>query len=60
MDALAESVEDITDRVGNRIVSQFTRTLTGGLLKAAVTALLTKEATAYLHNKWSGAPDERT
>ncbi len=60
MDALAESVEDIAGQVGHRIVSQFTRTLTAGLLKAAAAALVTKGATAYLRNNWSSTSKDRT
>lgn len=60
MDALAESVEDITDQVGRRITSHLTRNLTGGLLKAAAATLLTKGATAYLRNKLNSTSKERT
>jgi hypothetical protein len=48
VDAIAESVEDVTDKVRNRIGTQLTRTMTGSLLKAAVTTVVAKKATEYL------------
>jgi len=48
VDAIAESVEDITDKLRNRVGSEVTRTMTGSLLKAAVTTLLAKKATEYV------------
>jgi ElaB/YqjD/DUF883 family membrane-anchored ribosome-binding protein len=48
VDAIAESVEDIADKVRNRVGSQLTRTMTGSLLKAAVTTVVAKKATEYL------------
>jgi ElaB/YqjD/DUF883 family membrane-anchored ribosome-binding protein len=48
VDAIAESVEDLTDRVRSRIGSQLTRTVTGSLLKSAITAAVAKAATDYL------------
>jgi ElaB/YqjD/DUF883 family membrane-anchored ribosome-binding protein len=55
MEALAESVEDIADQARNRIDSQFRRPPSGGALKAAAAALVTKAATAYLRKKLSRA-----
>jgi ElaB/YqjD/DUF883 family membrane-anchored ribosome-binding protein len=55
MEALAEGVEDIADQARNRIGSRFRRPPTGGALKGAVAALVTKAATAYLRNKLSRA-----
>jgi ElaB/YqjD/DUF883 family membrane-anchored ribosome-binding protein len=55
MEALAESVEDIADQARNRIGSRFRLPPTGGALKAAAAALVTKAATAYLRNKLSRA-----
>jgi hypothetical protein len=55
MDALAEGVEDITDRVRDRIDSQFSGPPRGGMLKAAATALAAKAATAYLRHRLSSA-----
>jgi ElaB/YqjD/DUF883 family membrane-anchored ribosome-binding protein len=55
MEALAEGVEDIADQTRNRIGSRFRRPPTGGALKGAVAALVTKAATAYLRNKLSRA-----
>jgi len=51
VDAIADSVEDITDRVRNRVGSQLTRTMTGSLLKTAVTTVVAKKLTEYLHQK---------
>jgi len=51
VDAIAESVEDITDSVRNRIGNQLTRTMTGGLLKTAVTTVVAKKVTEYLKQK---------
>jgi ElaB/YqjD/DUF883 family membrane-anchored ribosome-binding protein len=48
VDAIAESVEDITDKVRHRLGSQLTRTVTGSLLKAAVTTVVAKKATEYV------------
>jgi ElaB/YqjD/DUF883 family membrane-anchored ribosome-binding protein len=48
VDAIAESVEDITDTVRNRVGSELTRTMTGSLLKTAITTILVKKATDYL------------
>ena len=48
MDAIAESVEDMTDKVRNRVGTQLTRTMTGSLLKAAITTVVAKKATEYL------------
>jgi ElaB/YqjD/DUF883 family membrane-anchored ribosome-binding protein len=55
MEALAEGVEDMADQARNRIGSRFRRPPTGGALKGAVAALVTKAATAYLRNKLSRA-----
>jgi ElaB/YqjD/DUF883 family membrane-anchored ribosome-binding protein len=48
MDAIAESVEDMTDKVRNRVGTQLTRTMTGSVLKAAITTVVVKKATEYL------------
>jgi ElaB/YqjD/DUF883 family membrane-anchored ribosome-binding protein len=48
VDAIAESVEDITDNVRHRIGRQLTRTMTGSLVKAAVMTVVAKKATEYL------------
>ena len=55
IEALAESVEGIADQARNRIGSRFRRPPTGGALKAAAAALVTKAATAYLRKKFSRA-----
>ena len=59
MDALAESLESITRQVSQRVTSQFAGNLSRGLLKTAAATLVTKEATAYLLNKWSPISKER-
>lgn len=59
VDAVAESVEDITDKVRNRIGAQLTRTLTGSMLKAAATAIVTKKATEYLLHMSTRVAKER-
>jgi len=48
VDAIADSVEDITDQVRHRVGSQLTRTVTGSLLKAVVTTVVAKKATEYV------------
>jgi ElaB/YqjD/DUF883 family membrane-anchored ribosome-binding protein len=48
VDAIADSVEDLTDKVRNRVGSQLTRTVTGSLLKAAVTTVVAKKATEFV------------
>lgn len=48
IDAIADSVEDVTDKVRSRVGSELTRTITGSLLKAAVTTVIAKKATEYL------------
>jgi ElaB/YqjD/DUF883 family membrane-anchored ribosome-binding protein len=48
VDAIADSVEDLTDKVRNRVGSQLTRTMTGSVLKAAITTVIAKKATEYL------------
>jgi len=58
LDALAESVEDITDQVRNRVVSHFTRGITSGMFKASAAALITKVAADYLRDSVGGRPVE--
>lgn len=48
LDAIAESVEDVTDKLRYRIGSQLTRTVTSNLLKTAITTMVMKKATDYL------------
>ena len=48
IDAIADSVDDVADKVRNRVGSQLTRTVTGSLLKAAVTTVVAKKATEYV------------
>ena len=51
-DAIAESVEDIADNVRSRISTHLSRTMTSGLLRAAITTVVAKKATEYfLHMK---------
>ena len=60
VDAVAESVEDITDRVRNRIGTQLTRTVAGSMLKTAATALVMKKVTEYLLHMSTLADRNRT
>jgi ElaB/YqjD/DUF883 family membrane-anchored ribosome-binding protein len=48
IDAIAESVEDVTNKIRNRVGTEITRTVTGSLVKTAITTLLAKKATEYL------------
>jgi hypothetical protein len=48
VDAIAESVEDLTDRFRSRIGRELTRTMTGSLVKTAITTVLAKKATEYI------------
>lgn len=54
LDALAESVVDITDQVRNRFVSQFTHSVGRGLLKASAATLVTKMAASYIRSRGNG------
>jgi len=57
LDALAEGVEDITDQVRDRFVSQFTRSFGRGMLKASAATLVTKMAANYISNRGMGKPN---
>ena len=54
LDALAESVEDITDQVRDRFVSQFTHSFARGMLKASAATLVTKMAANYISSRGNG------
>lgn len=59
LDALAESIEDLSDQMRERIDAQFGRPARSGALKATVAALATKAATTYLSNRLSRAHNTR-
>jgi len=59
LDALAESVEDISGQVRDRIVSQFSHSFARGMLKASAAALVTKMAANYIESRTNAGPDSR-
>lgn len=59
IDALAESVEDITDQVRDRFVSKLSRGLASGAVRASAIALAARMAAGYLGNKWNLNSAER-
>ena len=56
LDALAESFEDVTCRVRNRVVAQLTSSVTTSVVKAVGAALVAKLAAAYVSEKLNGEP----
>jgi len=56
LDAMAESVEDITDRIRDRFVSQFTRGFSSSVIKASAAALMTKMAADYIRGNRNAMP----
>ena len=57
MDAVAEGIEDITDSIRNRVVSQVTRGVSSSVLKVVGAALITRAASAFLTNQSIDEPE---
>lgn len=57
IDAIADSVDDITSNVRDHVVGRFSSGMTRSVMKTIGAALVTKAAAAYMSGKSTGEPE---